>query len=58
MKKVNYSETIAARDLKLIDLMNVYEYSRSNSFFDLVQCHRLRFNLLYSETTGPFSTKF
>ena len=32
MKKVDYSETIAACDLKLIDLMKIREYRRSMSF--------------------------
>ena len=35
MKKVDYSETIAACDLKLIDLMQICEYRRSRSFLDL-----------------------
>ena len=35
MKKVYYSETIAACDLKLIDLMKIYKYRRSRSFLDL-----------------------
>ena len=35
MKKVDYSETIAACDLKLIDLRKIFEYSRSWSFLDL-----------------------
>ena len=41
MKTVNFSETIAACDLKvgrcrqLIEFMKVCEYSRSRSFFDL-----------------------
>ena len=35
MKKVDYSETIAACDLKLIDLMNICEYLRSRSLLDL-----------------------
>ena len=35
MKKVDYSETIAACDLKLIDLMKICEYLRSMSFLDL-----------------------
>ena len=36
MKKMDYSETIAACDLKLIDLMKICEYRRSRSFIDLV----------------------
>ena len=41
MKTVDFSESIAARDLKdgtcrqLINLMKVYEYSRSMLFLDL-----------------------
>ena len=35
MKKVDYSEIIAACDLKLIELMKICEYSRSRSFLDL-----------------------
>ena len=35
MKKVDYSETIAACDLKLIDLMKICGYCRSRSFPDL-----------------------
>ena len=35
MKKVDYSETIAACNLKLIDFMKICEYRRSMSFLDL-----------------------
>ena len=35
MKKVDFSNTIATGDLKLIELMKVYKYCRSVSFFDL-----------------------
>ena len=41
MKTVDFSETIAASDLKvgrysqLIELMKIFEYSRSRSFLDL-----------------------
>ena len=35
MKKVDYSETIAACDLKLSNVMKVCEYWRSRSFLDL-----------------------
>ena len=35
MKKVDYSEIVAACDLKLIDLMKICEYLRSRSFLDL-----------------------
>ena len=43
MKTLNFSEAIVACDLKigrcrqLIELMKVYEYSRSRSFLDLAQ---------------------
>ena len=37
MKKVDFSETIAACDLKLMDLMKICEYFRSRSFLDLGQ---------------------
>ena len=45
VKKVDFSETIAACDLKvgncrqLIEFMKVYEYWRSMSFLDLGQGH-------------------
>ena len=35
MKKTNVSETTAACNLKLIDLMKICEYLRSMSFLDL-----------------------
>ena len=35
MKKVDYSETIAACDLKLIEKMKICEYLRSKSSLDL-----------------------
>ena len=35
MKKEDFSETFAACDLKLIDLMKICEYWRSKSFLDL-----------------------
>ena len=60
MKKVDYSETIADCDLKLIDLMKICEYLRSRSFIDLGP-RSFTFensNLLFSETTRPFLTKF
>ena len=34
MKKVYFSNTIATVDMKLIELMKVYENCRSRSFFD------------------------
>ena len=35
MKKVDFSNTIATGDKKLIELMKVCEYCRSRSSFDL-----------------------
>ena len=35
MKKVDVSETTAACDLKLIELMKIFEYLTSMSFIDL-----------------------
>ena len=35
MKKVNYSETIAVCDLKIIELMRICEYLVSKLFLDL-----------------------
>ena len=35
MKAVDFSETIVACDLKLIELMKICEYSSSRSFLDL-----------------------
>ena len=60
MKKVDYSENISAFDLKLIDLMKICEYWRSRSFLDLGPMSFIDEDLtyLFSETTGPFSTKF
>ena len=66
MKTVDFSETIEACDLKfgrcrqLIELMKIYEYLRSRSFLDLgpISFTHENKNLLFSETTGPFSTKF
>ena len=57
MKLVEFSETIAASDLKggrlrqLIEFMKVYQYARSRSFT------YENLNLLFSETTGPFLKK-
>ena len=39
MKKVGYSETIAACDLKLIDLMKICEFEGQGHFLTLAQCH-------------------
>ena len=66
MKTVGFSETIAACDLKvgrcrqLVDLMKVCDYSRSRLFLDLGprSFTDKKQNLLFSITTGPFSTKF
>ena len=62
MKTVDFSETIAACDLKkgrckqLINFMKICEYSMSRSFLNLsprsFTCENL--NLLFSEPTGPF----
>ena len=57
MKKVNYSETIAACDLKLIDLMKICELKVKVIPWPNV-IYRQSFNFLFSETTGPFSTKY
>ena len=65
-KTVYFSETIAACDLKvrrckqLIEFMKLCEYSRSRSFFDLGSRSFTyeNQNWLFSETTGPFLTKF
>ena len=35
MKQVDFSNTIATGDMKLIELIKVCEYCRSVSFFDL-----------------------
>ena len=53
-------ETIAACDLNLIDLMKMCEYLRSMPFLDLgpMTFTYENLNLFFSETTGPFSTKF
>ena len=60
VKKLDFSETIAAFDLKLIDLMKICEYLRSRSFLELgpISFTYENLNLLFSETTGPFSKKF
>ena len=60
MKNVDVSETTAAFDLKLIDLMMKSEYLRSRSFLDLGPMSFTDEDLtcFFSETTGPFSTKF
>ena len=61
MKTVDFSETIAASDLKvsksrhLIEYMKVYEYCRSRSFLDLGPrlCTYKNLNTIFSETTVP-----
>ena len=62
MKTVNFSETIAASDLKvgrsrhLIEFMKACEYKRSRSFFDLGprSCRYKNSKQIFSETTVPF----
>ena len=53
MKTVDFSETIAASDLKQIDLMKICEYLRSRSFLDLGprSCTYKNSNRIFSETT-------
>ena len=66
MKTVDFSETIAACDLKvgrcrqLIEFMKVYEYLRSRSFLDLRPRPFIdeNLNMLFSETIRAFITKF
>ena len=60
MKKVDVSETTAACDPKLIDLMKICEYLRSMSFLDLSQMSFTEEDLtcFCSETTGPFLTRY
>ena len=61
MKTVDFSETIAASDLKigrsrhLNDCMKVDEYGRSRSLLDLGprSCQYKNSNLIFSETTVP-----
>ena len=61
MKTVDFSETIAASDLKigrsrhLNESMKVYEYLRSRSFLDLGprSCTYKNSNRIFSETTVP-----
>ena len=61
MKTVDFSETIAASDLKvsrsryLIEYMKVCEYYRTRSFFDLGprSCTYKNSNRIFSETTVP-----
>ena len=66
MKTVDFSETIAASDLKgsrsrhLIEFMKVCEYLRSRSFLNLGprSCTYKNSNRIFSETTVPTRTKF
>ena len=66
MKTVDFSETIAASDLKLgrsrhlIKFMKECEYGRSRSFLDLGprSCTYKNSNQIFSETTVPFRAKF
>ena len=66
MKTVDFSETIEACVLKvgsyrqLIDFMKVCEYLRSRSLLDLGPrlCTYKNSNRIFSETIGPFLTKF
>ena len=53
VKTVNFSETIAASDLKQMDLMKICKYRRSRSFFDLGPrlCTYKNSNQIFSETT-------
>ena len=53
MKTVDFSETIAASDLKKMDLMKICEYLRSRSFLDLGPrwCTYKNSNRIFSETT-------
>ena len=61
MKTVDFSETIAASDLKvsrsrhLIEYMKICEYRRSRSFLDLGtrSCTYKHLNWIFSETTVP-----
>ena len=61
MKAVDFSETIAASDLKgsrrrhLIEYMKICVYRRSKSFLDLGprSCTYKNLNWIFSETTVP-----
>ena len=61
MKAVDFSETIAASDLKvsrsrhIIKYMNICEYEGSRSFLDLGprSCTYKNSNCIFSETTVP-----
>ena len=53
MKTVDFSETIAASDLKQMNLMKICEYLSSRSFLDLGPrlCTYKNSNQIFSETT-------
>ena len=53
MKTVDFSEFIAASDLKQMDLMKICEYLRSRSFLDPGprSCTYKNSNRIFSETT-------
>ena len=55
MITVDFSEAIAASDLKQMDLMKICEYCRPRSFLDLGQrsCTYKNSNRIFSETTVP-----
>ena len=55
MKTLDFSETIAACDLKLIEFIKICEYH----FLTLIQGHlHMKLEFVLSVTTGPFSAKF
>ena len=53
VKTVDFSETIAASDLKQMDLIKICKYGRSRSFFDLGprSCTYKNSYRIFSETT-------
>ena len=63
---MDFSEAIEVCDLKvgryrqLIDFIKICEYLRSRSLLDLGprSCTCKNSNRIFSETTGPFGTKF
>ena len=54
MKTVDFSETIAASDLKQMDLMKICEYLRSRSFYGKVKLGYLCFSMGKRENSGFF----
>ena len=57
MKEVDFSETIAACDLKLIDLIRYLSIEGQGHCLTLAQCRLyMKINLLFSVTTWSFST--